>query len=197
MAAEDIMDTVSGSFGLVGAADTIIVIERRGQGAVFDVRGRDVESAELAIQFNKETCRWTLLGFATDVHRSAERARLLAVMAEAKEPLSPKEIMIATGRSDRNAVDQLLFRMVQAGDIAKVARGKYSHPNKIDKKEILDQQQTDIAGENGKLTNLTDLTGGPEALRIRGQDGLGAAHGAAVDNRAGAQGGQEISRSTP
>jgi AAA domain len=159
MAAEDIMDTVSGSFGLVGAADTIIVIERRGQGAVFDVRGRDVESAELAIQFNKETCRWTLLGFATDVHRSAERARLLAVMAEAKEPLSPKEIMIATGRSDRNAVDQLLFRMVQAGDIAKVARGKYSHPNKIDKKEILDQQQTDIAGENGKLTNLTDLTG--------------------------------------
>ena len=31
MAAEDIMDTVSGSFGLVGAADTIIVIERRSQ----------------------------------------------------------------------------------------------------------------------------------------------------------------------
>ena len=197
MAAEDIMDTVSGSFGLVGAADTIIVIERRGQGAVFNVRGRDVESAELVIQFDKETCRWTLLGSATEVHRSAERARLLAVMAEAKEPLSPKEIMVATGRSDRNAVYQLLFRMVQAGDIAKVARGKYLLPNKIDKKGILDQQQTDIAEENGNLTDLTDLTGGPEALRIRGQDGLCAVHGAAVDNRAGAQGAQEISRSTP
>jgi RecA-family ATPase len=133
MAAEDVMDTVSGSFGLVGAADTIVVIERRGQGAVLDVRGRDVESAELAIQFNKDTCRWTLLGSAADVHRSDERARVLTVLAEAKEPLTPKEIMVATGRSDRNAVDQLLFRMVQANDIAKVARGKYALPSKIDK----------------------------------------------------------------
>jgi hypothetical protein len=78
MAAEDIMDTVSGSFGLVGAADTIIVIERRSQGTVLDVRGRDVESAELAIEFNKQTCRWTLLGSAADLHKSDERAHVLA-----------------------------------------------------------------------------------------------------------------------
>src|SRR6266446_4424016 len=55
MAAEDVIDTVSGSFGLVGAADTIIVIERRNQGCVLDVRGRDVEAAEFAIAFDKST----------------------------------------------------------------------------------------------------------------------------------------------
>jgi hypothetical protein len=87
MAAEDIMDTVSGSFGLVGAADTIIVIERRSQGTVLDVRGRDVESAELAIEFNKQTCRWTLLGSAAGVHKSDERAHILAALAESSEPL--------------------------------------------------------------------------------------------------------------
>jgi RecA-family ATPase len=168
MAAEDVMDTVSGSFGLVGAADTIVVIERRGQGAVLDVRGRDVESAELAIPFNKDTCRWTLLGSAADVHRSDERARVLTVLAAAKEPLTPKEIMVATGRSDRNAVDQLLFRMVQANDIAKVARGKYALPSKIDKKESSDQQPTDITAETGNLTNLTHLTGDSETVRTGG-----------------------------
>jgi len=137
MAADDIMDTVSGSFGLVGAADTIIVIERGGQGTVLDVRGRDVESAELAVQFNKDSCRWMVLGPAVDVHRSDERGRILAALAEATEPLSPNEIMVAVGRRDRNAVDQLLFRMVKAGDVIKPARGKYALPNKIDKKEIL------------------------------------------------------------
>jgi hypothetical protein len=122
---------------LVGAADTIIVIERRGQGTVLDVRGRDVESAELAVQFNKETCRWMVLGSAFDVHRSDERTRILAALSEVTEPLSPHEIMVAVGRRDRNAVDQLLFRMVKAGEIIKPGRGKYALPSKIDKKEIL------------------------------------------------------------
>jgi len=180
MAAEDVMDTVSGSFGLVGAADTIVVIERRGQGAVLDVRGRDVESAELAIQFNKDTCRWTLLGSAADVHRSDERARVLTVLAAAKEPLTPKETMVATGRSDRNAVDQLLFRMVQANDIAKVARGKYALPSKIDKKESSDQQPTNITAETGNLTSLTHLTGDSEMVRTGGQYGFCAGPAASV-----------------
>jgi RecA-family ATPase len=37
--AEDLIDKVSGTFGLSGAVDTIIVIERQSQGTVFDVRG--------------------------------------------------------------------------------------------------------------------------------------------------------------
>jgi hypothetical protein len=134
----------------------------------------------VAIQFNKDTCRWTLLGSAADVHRSDERARVLTVLAEAKEPLTPKEIMVATGRSDRNAVDQLLFRMVQANDIAKVARGKYALPSKIDKKESSDQQPTDITAETGNLTNLTHLTGDSETVRTGGQYGFCAGPAAPV-----------------
>ena len=165
------MDTVSGSFGLVGAADTIIVIERRSQGTVLDVRGRDVESAELAIEFNKQTCRWTLLGLAADVHQSDERAQILAALAETREPLTPKEIMVATGRIDRNAVDQLLFRMVKAGDLAKPKRGKYALPSKIDKKGSSDPQVTGIAKQNTDLTHLTNLTDANHASAISPEPG--------------------------
>src|SRR5262249_45589009 len=44
--ADDLMDKVSGTQGLAGAVDTIIVIDKRAQGWVFDVRGRDVEADE-------------------------------------------------------------------------------------------------------------------------------------------------------
>jgi hypothetical protein len=144
LAAEDAMDTVSGSFGLVGAADTIIVIERRSQGTILDVRGRDVDSLELAIRFDKDTCRWTLLGDAREVHRSDERTRVLNVLAAVGGPLGPREIMAATGRTDdSNAVYQLLFKMARTGDIVKVGRGQYTlspPPGKDDKDGKNDNQ---------------------------------------------------------
>ena len=43
MAADDLMETVSGSYGLTGAVDTVIVMANKGGSAVLDVRGRDVE----------------------------------------------------------------------------------------------------------------------------------------------------------
>jgi hypothetical protein len=55
---------------------------------------------------------------------------ILVALTDADAPLSPKAIMAAVGRSDRNAVDQLLHKMVRAGEIARPARGKYSLPGK-------------------------------------------------------------------
>jgi hypothetical protein len=34
------------------------------------VRGRDIEEAEFAAEFNKSSCRWRLVGQAEDVFRS-------------------------------------------------------------------------------------------------------------------------------
>src|SRR5262249_47980606 len=67
MAADDLMETVSGSYGVSGAADTILVMATKGSGTVLDIRGRDVEPAELAIEFDKNTCRWRVLGNAAAV----------------------------------------------------------------------------------------------------------------------------------
>ena len=57
MAADDLMETVNGSFGITGAVDTILVMAATASGKVLDIRGRDVESEELAIEFDKNTCR--------------------------------------------------------------------------------------------------------------------------------------------
>jgi hypothetical protein len=122
--ADDAIDKVSGTHGLSGAADTVIVIDRTGDGNfVFDIRGRDVEAAQLAASFDRETCRWTILGDADEVQRSDTRKSILAALAAA-DTLSPTEIAAATGLS-QGAVGLALYRMCRAGEVAKASRGKY------------------------------------------------------------------------
>jgi len=123
--AEDLIDKVSGTFGIVGAADTIIVIEKKTSGAIFDVRGRDVEGDELAAQFNKETCRWSILGDATEVFRSETRSKILAALGDSDTPVTPKAVTQLTGLSPDN-VKQTLRRMAQNGEISHTGGGKYA-----------------------------------------------------------------------
>jgi hypothetical protein len=122
---EDPFDTVSGTLGLVGAADTVLLLKRRPTGTVLYARGRDIEESETAVQFNKANCKWTMLGPAAEVHRSNERSRVLETLAEAGRPLPIKEIQTRADLPSRNATDTLLFRMVEAGEIRRVAKGVY------------------------------------------------------------------------
>lgn len=46
MAAEDPLDTVSGTTGLTGAVDTVLVLTRDGNGTTLHGRGRDIEEVE-------------------------------------------------------------------------------------------------------------------------------------------------------
>jgi len=140
MEADDPFDMVSGTNGLTGAADTILVLKRQAGKVTLYARGRDIEEKETACEFNKSSCRWTLLGEAEEVHGSGERAAVLAAVSFAgADGMSIPEIMVATGRRDRNAVDQLLFKMQRDGDLSRIKRGIYA-AGKIGKKERNEDQ---------------------------------------------------------
>lgn len=94
MEADDPFDTVSGTLGVTGAADTILILKRSANGVTLYARGRDIEEAELAVEFNRNTCRWRILGQAAEVHRSDERKRVIDALKEAVGPLSAKDIMV-------------------------------------------------------------------------------------------------------
>jgi hypothetical protein len=161
MEADDPFDMVSGTNGLTGAADTLLVLKRHAGNVTLHARGRDIEEKETACQFDKRTCRWTLLGDAGEVFSSGERATIISVLRTAgPEGMTIAELMAATERNDRNALDQLLFKMIRDGDLVKVKRGVYATAaGKIGKKERNDLQGTDEIEEPGNLTDLTDLTG--------------------------------------
>jgi hypothetical protein len=103
----------------------------RARRAVLDIRGRDVESAELAIQFSKDTCRWTILGAAADIHQSDQRKKIIAVLIDSSEPLKVTELVAATGMK-RNPLELHLGRMVKEGLIKRTGSGVYAHKDYLD-----------------------------------------------------------------
>ncbi len=78
-ASDDPLDEVSGSTGLTGAVDTILVLkrERSRADAVLFVTGRDVNESENALEFDDETAAWILLGDADEYRQSKERGSRL------------------------------------------------------------------------------------------------------------------------
>jgi hypothetical protein len=69
-----------------------------------------------------------ILGAAGEVHRSAERSRVLAALQDAAGPMTPKEIQVAAELSSRNATDILLSKMVKATEIVRTGPGRYCLP---------------------------------------------------------------------
>jgi len=125
--AEDPLDTISGTLGLAGCVDTPVIVAGTPQGKTLYVRGRDVEEAEHAITFNKETCRWSITGEAVEVHRSETRNKILAVLKTARELMGPSDIAAAADLKE-NVVKQRLHFMVPDGEVVRVGRGLYHHP---------------------------------------------------------------------
>ncbi len=126
---DDAFDDVSGTLGLTGAADTIIIMKRHSGMWKIHVRGRDIEEGEFAAEFNRSSCRWRVVGTADEVFRSQERQAILAALKEAGRPMSAPEIMAATDRSDRHAICNLLYKMERAGDVKHAGRGQWAHPD--------------------------------------------------------------------
>jgi AAA domain len=129
MDADDVFDTVSGTLGLTGGVDTVALIKRRnGQNLLF-IEGRDLlEPVEKAVAFDRETCRWSIVGEAAEVLRSVERSRVLKALQDAPEGLRTSEIVAVAELRSRNAADLLLSRMTGEGEIERVKRGLYGTP---------------------------------------------------------------------
>jgi predicted Rossmann fold nucleotide-binding protein DprA/Smf involved in DNA uptake len=115
---------VSGTLGLTGAVDTIMIIDRTSNGAILAARGRDIEEINQAVVFNN--CAWRIIGNADVVQVSGERRQILDVMEEAKdEPLSAHQIAQAIG-AKANSVAKMLRTMAKDGMVMKSSKyGKY------------------------------------------------------------------------
>ncbi len=88
-----------------------------------------MEERETALRFDNGL--FSILGDAEEWQRSGERSAILKVLKDADEPMGPGEIASAAGMPGNN-VRKLLFGMAKAGQVHKVRRGKYIHPDRAD-----------------------------------------------------------------
>jgi hypothetical protein len=125
----DPLEMVSGTFGLTGGADAVLVLKRsRGQtDATLNITGRDIEEAELALNFSNGA--WDLIGPAEEYALSQTRLEVIQLLKQAKEPLRPKIIAVELGRSEAS-LKMLLSAMVEDGQVRQTDRGLYTVPSK-------------------------------------------------------------------
>jgi RecA-family ATPase len=122
---DDAFDTISGTLGLTGAPDSVLVLKRDSTGSVvLHGRGRDLIELEKAVAFNADACTWQIAGDASAFRRSEERKIILDAIEEAGEPIGPNDIAAATGMKAAS-VRQLLAKLVKEGEIKKAKYGKY------------------------------------------------------------------------
>jgi hypothetical protein len=123
---DDPVMAVSGTAGLTGSADTILVL-KRSPGESFGtlyVRGRDVHETELGIQFDNDTGKWLHVGAADDHRKSEQRRAILRVLADNVDPMFPAEIA-ALLEKRQDAIRQALHRMHRAGEVSRLPNGRY------------------------------------------------------------------------
>lgn len=137
---DDFVDRVSGTNGFAGAADTIIVLNRKRQsvdGALL-IAGRDVPEGEYAISMS-DAGTWTLVG--NDLAEAAAAAQARAEAATGLSDLSlqvldfvreagpdgvaRKEIVQKFG----SPVDMYIKRLTDSGRLERHARGRYRDPS--------------------------------------------------------------------
>ena len=90
------------------------------------IEGRDLENdIEKAIAFDRETCRWSILGEADEVLRSRQRSRIISILSDKPDGMTNTEIAAELGAKDREPVDTLLSRMATDRLIVRMKKGRY------------------------------------------------------------------------
>lgn len=122
---EDVFDEVSGTTGLSGAADSVLVLKRgEGKADFLYGRGRDLPEFEKAVSFDKTRGLWCLLGDADAFRGNEVELKIVSALSENGDPMSVRDIVGAVG-GDYQSIKQRLYRMATAGTIRKLERGRY------------------------------------------------------------------------
>jgi hypothetical protein len=120
----DPLELINASLGLAGGCDGALIIERpRGSPiAKFYVIGRDIEKEQedgYAIKFNRDTCKWEMLGDAAALVNSNAQRSIIDAIRDAGKPLTAAQVGRATKRS-REAARHTLNILVDSGALIEI-----------------------------------------------------------------------------
>lgn len=122
---EDIFDTISGTHGLTGIFDTLMVLGRHGEGAKLAAQGRDLDGYEKALERDRRTGGWTLKGDTIPLAKTGERQDLLSALAAAQKPLALADLAKAVLKKP-DTTRHLLKGLIDEGLVTQPRHGKYS-----------------------------------------------------------------------
>jgi hypothetical protein len=137
-AGEDFVDSVSGTQGLAGAADTILLLrrERHEKRATLQVTSRDAAEGEYSLTLNGAG-KWELDGASLEASAAAARdakqtqgvgdrmAEVIEKVGAFPEGIKPHDVGVLLGMDDKTA-QVYLSRAYEAGRVDRPKRGTYT-----------------------------------------------------------------------
>ncbi|OLT08683.1 hypothetical protein BJF77_12010 [Kocuria sp. CNJ-770] len=165
--AEDFTQATSGTQGLTGGADTILVLtrNRHDAGGTLQVTSRDAAEGEYAVTFHSDTGTWSLDG--TSLMEAAEEARqreatknvgdpmaeLVAKVSQYPEGTKAGDLAVMLGW-DADKCGRYLRRAADAGRIAKIGRGLYTPVRSV--RSVRSEEADTLDGSDFRETDTTD-----------------------------------------
>lgn len=123
---ENPAECVNGSTGILGAADTLWILDRPATkpSGVLHTAGREIEQKAWAVQF--EDCSWSCMGEQQENLQTEMNRQIMGVLKEVRGPIAAKEI-ISLLKEDGHRVNDwgvrtALKRMAAVGEILKESR---------------------------------------------------------------------------
>lgn len=128
---EDVVERLSGSMGIGGCSDGIMVLTRQRsetEGELF-MTGRDIEEKKIALKFDPDTCTWTSLGCAEARIESELGKRIVALLKSSGPSVKmwPTEIAEAIGEKRKEYVGNTLRRLLDRGILKREGK-RYWYP---------------------------------------------------------------------
>jgi len=116
---------VSGTYGLTGEADSVIVVQRDAIGPVISATGRDIDEFEKRrASFDKTTGWWSMGMENVGIHMTAIRAEILKIFESGNRGYTISEFANIWGKG-YDVTKKHLSRLYQAGLLARKGDGIY------------------------------------------------------------------------
>lgn len=125
----DVFNEVSGSTGLTGAADAILIAKRSRNTAeaVLHITGRDVTEQEYGLAWDSERYMWTLLEEPVAIAKMGQTRRKIFEHIKTHEGASPNETATALSLNAAT-VRQTMRRMAEDDELGTDGEGRYFIP---------------------------------------------------------------------
>jgi hypothetical protein len=172
----DFLDTVSGTHGIAGAADTIMLLtrSRHETQAQLQVTSRDAAEGQYLLE-QAGTGNWVLAGGSrAEAAQAAAEARdtdgvdtlmadVIGSLNRARKDMTPAQVSADLGSIDGKTAAVYLARAAKAGRVRKTGRGKYAPNTSVESVVLLNSpldgfQQNNTFntshGEDGKRIGL-------------------------------------------
>ncbi|MCZ7616728.1 MAG: winged helix-turn-helix domain-containing protein [Ignavibacteriaceae bacterium] len=116
---------ISGTSGITGAMDTMLVLKKKGKSGKLYVTGRDVKDVEYNLVFDETICCWNVV--EEEINTTAERKEIYELIKSSGREMKTGEIAELLGKTVPN-VSKMLGKMLKEELLATEKTGYYFIP---------------------------------------------------------------------